>query len=119
MVVGMDSLQIQQILLFFQTTAISHQFPICAYNAVTGYYDRDRIAIIGHANRAVSPGPANLFGNLFIAAGLAVWNAEQGFPHRLLQRRSYQVSRQVKASALTLKILLDLISCLPYKRGFL
>lgn len=101
-------LVIQQIFLQMQPAGIAHQLPVCADDAVTRGYDRNRIAVVRHADRADAFRILDSDGDVLITSRLTARDLAQSFPHFQLERCSGCIQRQLELLALPAEVLLQL-----------
>ena len=91
-----------------EAAAVAGQRAVGADHAVAGDDDRDRVAVVGAADRARRGGLADRARDVAVAGGLAERDPEQRRPDRLLERGPPGRQPQIEARALAREVLLQL-----------
>jgi hypothetical protein len=102
-----DSLQLQQISFDFKAAAVSAQRAIRRNHPMAGDHNRDRIAIVGHADRSKAPRPPDSTRDVAIAPGLRVRDSEESPPAGQLKIGPAQIQREIEFAALAGKVLVQ------------
>lgn len=75
---------------------------------MTGGDDRDGVSTVGRTDRAHRLGPADLPGNVAVAAGLSERNGQQRLPHLALEFGPHKIQLKLEAASATGKVLAQL-----------
>src|SRR5580698_451415 len=105
---GILLLQVEQFAFQVEASAIAAQRSTGCDYTVTGHDDRDRIAIVGHADGAERIWMPDDARDVGVAARLAVRDSEERLPARKLKRRPTKIKRHRKFAALAIEVLLKL-----------
>ena len=100
--------QSQRQTLFLQSAGITRKCSVGADDAVAGNDDGDGISVICHTHGAAGLFFADGFGDVSIAAHLAVRDVDERRPNRFLKNCAFGRQRQVKALAPSFEIFRDL-----------
>ena len=100
-------LQVEQLALEVETAAVTAERAARCDHPVAGDNDGDWIPVIRHADGTAGLRVANRFGDVAVAASLAVWNFEQRMPARELELGSAKIEREGKRATLTGEIIVE------------
>lgn len=103
-----DSFQRQQAALCLQPAGIARERAVRADDTVAGDEDRQRVAVVCHADGARCLRAADGGGNRTVAARLTVGDRAQRRPHAQLERRAARIKRQVKRAPCAREVFVQL-----------
>ena len=101
------SLQLQQISFDFKAATVPAERAIRRNHPMAGDDNRDRIAIVGHADRSKAPRPPDSTRDVAIAPGLPVRDSEESPPAGQLKVGSTQIQWEIELPALAGKVLVQ------------
>src|SRR6266481_6098900 len=98
-------LKVEQLALDVEAAAVTAKRAARCDHPVAGDDDGDWIPVVRHADGAVGVRMANGLGYVAIAAGLAIWNFEQGTPASELELGSAKIERERELAPLTREVI--------------
>src|ERR1700739_2767527 len=101
--------EVKQLALDFNPATVSAQRTVRRDHAMARHNDRNRVAVVRHADRAIGVRMANGLGQIAVAARLAVWDVAKLAPAFQLKLGAPQIERNGKLPALTREVFVELL----------